>query len=237
MTLIEVMAVVAVGAVIAAATTVNVVEQVRRVRAVDASRQALHPHLVARDRAAAARTCSETMLVPPIGQPFTPPVENGPPRFPAAAQTRIPRIAIIEWSACDDTALISRVEFFDLDGDITFAPYNSADGRAVFGPDGGLTSARPPAAAGGGVCLPGGGGGGGGGAPKPPAGGGGGGAPKPPAGGGGGGAVCLPPAPPAPPPDILFSATTYFGGVENYRISARAGTSQGSATEQAASPF
>lgn len=223
MTLIEVMTVAAVGAVIAAATTVNVVEQVRRVRATDASKQALHPHLVGRDRAVAARTCTETMLVPPIGQPFTPPVENGPPQFPAAAQRNVSRVAVIEWSACGDTALISRVEFFDLDGDITFTPYDSADGRAVFGPDGGLTTQRPPAAAGGGVCLPGGGGGGGDGSPKPP--------------GGGGGGVCMPPGPPAPPPDILFAATTYFGAAENYRISARAGASQASATDRAVSPF
>lgn len=221
MTLIEVMLVGAIGATVAAATAVNIVEQVRRTRATDAARGAIHPHTIARDRAVAARLCTETIMVPPVGQPFTPPLESGSAQFPAAAQRSVPRIAVIEWSRCDELAAIVRVDFFELDGDITLAPYDSDDGRAVFGPDGGLTSDRPGTAAS--ItptnCQP----------PPPPPGPGdpaaegeGEGAPK-------GGDTCEPPPPVAntgPPPDILFSATTYFGQAEDFRIYARVGATE-----------
>jgi hypothetical protein len=220
MTLLEIMVVGAIGATVAAATTVNIVEQVRRTKATDAARGAIHPHTIARDRAVAARLCTETIMVPPLGQPFAPPVENGPPQFPAAAQRSVPRIAVIEWNRCNELAAIVRVDFFDLDGDITLAPYNSLDGRAVFGPDGGLTSDRPGTGAS--ITLP-------NCHPPPPPG------PGNPAaegegeGGGKGGETCEPPPPVAsagPPPDILFSATTYFGAAENYRIYARVGATE-----------
>jgi prepilin-type N-terminal cleavage/methylation domain-containing protein len=228
MTLLEIMVVGAIGATVAAATTVNIVEQIRRTKATDAARGAIHPHTIARDRAVAARLCTETIMVPALGQPFTPPPESGPPQFPANAQRGVPRIAVMEWSSCSAKAVITRVDFFDLDGDITLAPYDSIDGRAVFGFTGGLTKERPgpevafiappqniPS------CQP------------PP--------PAPPPGSGiaegegegepdpKGESTCKPPPPVAdtgPPPDITFAATTYFGVAENYRIYARVGATE-----------
>ena len=234
MTLLEVMVVGAIGATVAAATTVNIVEQVRRVKAVDAARGALHPHTVARDRAVASRLCTETIMVPSIGQPFMPPAENPPERFPADAQRASPRLAVLEWSDCTGSASLLRVDFFDLEGDITLAPYNSIDGRAVFGPDGGLTDERPGAAGSSFtalarvVCR------------TPPipevllegiAEGEGEGAEGEGEGGRGRGAEdsceAEPPvAEQAPPEDVDFSATTYFGTNENYRIYARVGATE-----------
>jgi hypothetical protein len=237
MTLLEVTVATAMGVTVAAAATVSIADQVKRARAVDAAKAALQPHTVARDRALALRSCVETVGVPPLGASFTPPSDgisdggtctSSTPcvTFPSDAQRNTPRVAVIEWSSCEDDAFMSAVTFFDLDGDITVTPYDSEDGRAVFGPEGGLTTERPrgsvativtpcgpPPQFGGGVALA-------------------------DAGRGDPGATsCKPPSPPGAPPDISFTATTYFGAAEAYRIAARAGATQGSSSEQAQSPF
>jgi hypothetical protein len=235
MTLLEVTVATVMGVTVAAAATVSIADQVRRARAVDAAKAALHPHTVARDRALALRSCVETVLVPPLGATFTPPSDGlsdgevcPPPTpcaaFPSEAQRSTPRVAVVEWTSCEDDAFMTAVSFFDLDGDITVTPYDSEDERAVFGPDGGLTDARPrrvstiivtP-------CFP---------LPGFDRG-----VPPRPDGGAGTGS-CRPPKPPVAAPDISFTATTYFGAAEAYRIAARAGASQASSSEQATSPF
>lgn len=223
MTLLEIMVVTAVGVVVATAASVSVADQVKRARALDAAKSALHPHMVARDRAVARRSCVETVLIPPRGVAFARPNDglsgsSCPPAtpcvpFPDDAQRDTPRVAVVEWDTCEAGAFMTGVTFYDLDGDITVTPYDSPDGRAVFGPDGGLTALRPRAAAKGVIipCQP---------APTsgavavaaaPPA------ASTLP---------CTPPGPPVPPPDIHFSATTYFGDAEQYRIGARGGSGQ-----------
>ena len=236
MTLLEVTVATAMGVTVAAAATVSIADQVKRARAVDAAKAALHPHMVARDRALALRSCVETVLVPPRGVSFTPPSDGlsgggvcPPPTpcaaFPSEAQRSTPRVAVVEWTSCEDNAFMNAVSFFDLDGDVTVTPYDSEDERAVFGPDGGLSHARPRRVLSSIVipCLP---------RPQIGAGASGGAVSTSPSG-----STCRPPPPPAFPPDISFTATTYFGAAEAYRIAARAGASQSSSSEQATSPF
>jgi prepilin-type N-terminal cleavage/methylation domain-containing protein len=221
MTLLEIMVVTAAVAGMAAMAGTSVADQVRRVRAVEAAKNTLHPHTVTRDRAVGARTCTETLIVPRIGDLFTSPVG-----FPAASQREYPRVAVIEWTACGEAAVIARVDFIDLDGDVTIAPYNTVDGRVVFSPDGGLTNVRPGNLGGTIIlpedpCRPSGGGGGGAVASEGEGEGEGGGR------GGGAGGVCLPPPPPPPPPsDVEFTATTFFGEAVDYVIYARVGATE-----------
>lgn len=210
MTLLEIMVVTAAVAGMAAMAGTSVADQVRRVRSMEAAKNTLHPHTVTRDRAVGARTCTETLIVPRIGDLFVPPLG-----FPVGSQRENPRVAAVEWSACGETAVIVHVDFFDLDGDVTIAPYNTLDGRLIFSPDGGLTNDRPGNV--GGVII------------QPPVcgAGGGGGLSGHGGGGGGGGGVCLPPPPPPPPPsDVDFTATTFFGEAVDYRIYARVGATE-----------
>ncbi len=219
MTLLEIMVTMSAVAVIATAGATSLVEQVKRVRATDAANAALYPHTVARDRAVARRSCTETVLVPALPDAFITDIAA----FPAGAQRSVPRIAVLEWDGCDETANLVNVKFFDLDGDITLQPYSSDDGRAVFGIRGGLTAERPGATSGfidpdgkdipqcsAGGSKPSGGGiseGEGEGEGPPPA--------------------CAPPGPLSETPvDITFAATTYFGANVPYTIFARAGATE-----------
>ncbi len=209
MTLLEIMVVTAAVAGMAAMAGTSVADQVRRVRSVEAAKNTLHPHTVTRDRAVGARTCTETLIVPRIGDLFVPPAG-----FPVGSQRENPRVAAVEWSACGETAVIVRVDFFDLDGDVTIAPYNTVDGRLVFSPEGALTNDRPGTFTG--IVLPptcgtGSGKGTGTGTGTKP----------------GPGDVCVPPPPlPPPPADVLFTATTFFGEAVDYRIYARVGATE-----------
>lgn len=224
MSLLEIMVVSAAVAGMAAMAGTSVADQVRRTRAVEAAKNTLHPHTIARDRAVAARTCTETVVVPKLGDAFAP-----PPGFPASAQQAAPRVAVIEWSACDLSATVVRVDFFDLDGDVTIAPYNTIDGRVVFSADGGLTSDRPATGASG-VALPVcGTGSGNNGKGRETFG-------TDDSGGfnrgsgsssGSSSQTCRPPPPlPPPPADVDFSATTFFGENVDYRIYARVGATE-----------
>lgn len=222
MSLLEIMVVTAAVAGMAAMAGTSVADQVRRARAVEAAKNTLHPHTIARDRAVAARTCTETVVVPKLGDAFSP-----PPGFPASAQQAAPRVAVIEWSACDVSATVVRVDFFDLDGDVTIAPYNSIDGRVVFSADGGLTSDRPVTGASGvsaARCGTSGRGGprgtfgtdDGDGAER-----------RGDGSSGSSSQTCSPPPPlPPPPADVDFSATTFFGECVDYRISGRVGATE-----------
>jgi hypothetical protein len=213
MSLLEIMVVSAAVAGMAAMAGTSVADQVRRTRAVEAAKNTLQPHSIARDRAVAARTCTETVIVPRLGDAFSPPAG-----FPASAQQAEPRVAVIEWSDCGEGATIVRVDFFNLDGDVTIAPYSSADARVVFSADGGLTNDRPGTVSG--VVLP-------------PTCGTNGGETRGDTiddgrrGSGGSGETCRPPPPlPPPPADVLFTATTFFGESVDYRIYARVGATE-----------
>jgi prepilin-type N-terminal cleavage/methylation domain-containing protein len=144
MTLLELMVTMSAVAVVATAGAASLAEQVKRARATDAANSALYPHTVSRDRSVAARTCTETVLVPALPDFFFTDISD----FPPNSQRAVPRVAVIEWSDCELTATIARIQFFDLDGDITLQPYDSDDGRLVFGIRGGLTAERPGASSG-----------------------------------------------------------------------------------------
>jgi type II secretory pathway pseudopilin PulG len=231
-TLLEVMVVTAASVAVATAAGVSVADQVRRARATEGVRNVYHPHVVARDSAVGARTCTETLVIPPLGA--------GAPVLPdGVTAAQVPqnngtRIAVIEWSDCGDTATVSRVSLFDIDGDITLSPYSSTDGRVVFSPQGGLTNERPgtigrhppsTATPGGGVivgdfskCTPGGGGDGNSGVAMEGEG-------EDPRGS----PLCSPPGPlgeEGPPPDVSFAATAFFGKHVDYRIYARVGATE-----------
>lgn len=220
MSLVEIMVVTAAVAAMAAMAGSSVADQVQRTRAVEAAKNTLHPHTIARDRAVAARTCTETVVVPKLGDAFSP-----PPGFPDSAQQAAPRVAVIEWSACDVSATVVRVDFFDLDGDVTIAPYSSIDGRVVFSADGGLTSDRPVTGASGvalRICGTGSGNNGKGSETF--------GTDDSGDFNGGSGSssqTCKPPPPlPPPPADVDFTATTFFGESVDYRIYARVGATE-----------
>ena len=211
MSLLEIMVVSAAVAGMAAMAGTSVADQVRRTRAVEAAKNTLHPHTIARDRAVAARTCTETVVVPKLGDVFSP-----PPGFPVDAQQAAPRVAVIEWSACDVSATVVRVDFFDLDGDVTIAPYNSIDARVVFSPDGGLTSDRPATVPSGVAARCGSSGGSKGGSTSETS-----------RTSSGSSSSCSPPPPmPVPPTDVVFTATTFDGKAIDYRIYARVGATE-----------
>lgn len=215
MTLLEVSIVTAVGLAVAAAGGSTLAETARRSRATDAANNTLLPHTVSRDRAVAARTCTETVLVPALSQTLA--MNTDLPAVVLSARQEKPRIASIQWSACGPDAVVTKVDFYDLDGQIDFTPYSSDDGRLVFGIDGGLTAERPgmPPASGVTVCSAGkasddGSAGGGG-----------------KGDGDGGGAVCKPPAPQKQPSaDVTFAATTYFGVARSYTVYSRLGATE-----------
>ncbi len=206
MTLLEVAVVTTMGVALAAAGGSTLAETARRSRATDAAANTLLPHTIARDRAVAARTCVEPVLVPSLTSTVAIPanlplqIQNG--------RGATPRVAVIEWSACGVAATATRIDFYELDGQVEFTRY-SGDGRLVFSPDGSITADRP-ASAGTGVTfrcgstkgrVPG--------APVGP----------PP--------VCRPPPPPSQPPaDVTFAATTYFGAARTYRVYARIGATE-----------
>jgi hypothetical protein len=211
------MVVTAMIGVVSAAGVSVLSEQARRRRAIDAARHALQPHHVARDRAVGARTCSETFLVPPIGGPLTLPTG-----VPPIEQRKNPMVAVVQWAKCGFDNRVSRVDLFELEGDITWSDYNGAtSGRLVFAEDGAITSTLPstgPPPSSGTVCLS----GSGRTSPVSPTG------PSP--GGlsgsasGGRGESCVPPdPPPAPAPDVTFTATTFFGETHTFRVYSRVG--------------
>jgi type II secretory pathway pseudopilin PulG len=207
--LLEVMMVSAVAVGLAAAGGSTLVEQARRSRAVEAANNALLPHTVARDRAVSARTCTETVLVPPLPEAFTPAADL--PAVLTGAQKPTPQIAMITWSACTATAVPANVEFFDLGGPVSFTHYSTTDERLVFDKDGALTATRPGKPDGGIVVC----------------GAAGGGFRRPGGGGGDGTDECKIQPPPGPPPDdVTFEATTYFGDAYSFKVYARLGSTE-----------
>ena len=211
MSLLEIMVVTAVVAGMAAMAGTSVADQVRQARAVEAAKNTLHPHAVARDRAVAARACTETVIVPKLGDTFSPPTG-----FPASAQQATPRIAVIEWSECGPNATVVRVDFFDLDGDVSITPYNSEDARVVFSPDGGLTSDRPATVSSGVAARCSSSGRSSGGSTSETS-----------RRSSGSSSTCSPPPPmPVPPTDVVFTATTFDGKAIDYRIYARVGATE-----------
>lgn len=211
MTLVEVMVVGAIAASLAAAGGSTLVEQVRRSRAVEGARNALLPHAVARDRAVAARTCVESVLLPPTSQAFFV-LNSDLPAEVLSGQTDKARVAVVQWSRCDAEATVVKVDFYDLEGQVEFDAYSSADGRMVFGIDGGLTMDRPAAASGASLpprCVP----------PKQGS--------SRSGGGPGPAPVCMPAARMGlPAPDVSFSARTYFGEVHGFKTFSRIGTTE-----------
>jgi len=218
MTLLEVSVVTAMGIALAAAGGSTLAEQARRARATDAANNSMLPHTVSRDRAVAARTCVESVLVPSLSQTMT--MNADLPAAVLAGRRTNPRIAVIQWSDCGPDATVGSVDFYDLDGQVAFTAY-SGDGRLVFGIDGGLTEDRPGIPPAGGtvtVCGKGGSGTGKSGGSAPP---------KAPDGSGGGGGTCKPPGPAKQPsPDVTFAATTYFGDARTYKVYARLGSTE-----------
>ena len=141
----------------------------------------------------------------PAIAPWPPaPVWNG--------QTDKARVAVIQWSRCDAEATVVKVDFYDLEGQVEFDAYSSADGRMVFGIDGGLTMDRPAAASGASLpprCVP----------PKQGS--------SRSGGGPGPAPVCMPAARMGlPAPDVSFSARTYFGEVHGFKTFSRIGTTE-----------
>lgn len=211
--LLEVMMVSAIALTIAAVGGSTLVEQARRARSVEAANNALLPHTVARDRAVSARTCTETVLVPPLPEAFTPDADL--PAVVTSSQKATPQVAMITWDSCAASAVAANVEFFDLGGPVSFTNYSTTDARLVFDQDGALTATRPgkPDS---GVSICGAGGGG----VKPGKGGGGG------AGGGADPSCQIRPPPGPPPPDATFAATTYFGDGYPFKVYARLGSTE-----------
>lgn len=226
MTLIEVSIVAAIGLALTAAGGATLVGQARRSRAIEGANNALLPHGVARDRAVAARSCVESVLLPPLRQAGVTLSADLPPEVRSGRREH-PRVAIIQWTACDETATVTKVDFYDLEGEISFSGYSSTDGRMVFSPTGALTDERPGSAPVGGGSLetcpiPGATGGrtGTGSRSTPDDGAGGGGR-------GGDGGTCKPPPRIKPPvDDITFTATTFDGQVRSFRTWSRLGATE-----------
>ncbi len=210
------MVVTAMIGVVAAAAGNSISNQARRQRAVDAARHALQPHLIARDRAVGARTCSETLLIPALGRGAMPTLPLG---VPPIAQRKNPMVAVVQWARCGFSNSVVRVDLVELEGEVDFSIYNGAtDGRLVFAEDGAITSVLPTTAGAppsGATCSPRSSDG-----SDPnrgvsdPA--------RPPPGG-----RCeAPPPPPPPPPDVTFTVTTFFGETHDYHVFARVGATE-----------
>jgi prepilin-type N-terminal cleavage/methylation domain-containing protein len=215
----EVMSAVVVIGIAAAAAGTSLSDRARRLQAAEDARKVFYPHGIARDTAAATRTCvaveQRTDLV----------VTGRPGLHPGIRMTR--------WANCDphDNTIVQTTDF-PFVGDISFTvPYTVP---VVFGPDGTLTRVTPSTAGAGtghGCSFSGNG-------TSPPLGGNGfatGGATNrsgnsgSDSGSGAGVQNCSiqpPDRPPPPAVDINFEISTFYGDKYPYRIYSRSGATE-----------